>query len=154
MIVASWPRVDGVLARGARRASGIDRDTPYAGRGTLEWQFPLFKERGLDLSGCFIGTLNIIISPRTWRLLPGALMLCDVLWYENRKEDFAFSQCHLLFAETIYPAWVYVVSPGKPHHIRGPHLLEIIAQHIPGITYGATVTLEINPEEIEVSRPS
>jgi hypothetical protein len=153
MATASWQRVSGTVIRGARRTSGIDRDTPYGGRSTLEWQMPLFKERGLDLSACFVGTLNMQITPATWSMVPSEPTFRDVRWYEGRSEDFFFSQCRLFFGGTMYSAWVYCASPGKPHPIRGPHLLEIIAEKIPGIQYGSHVEIELNPAEIRINEP-
>ncbi|MDO8482043.1 MAG: hypothetical protein Q7S75_03095 [bacterium] len=149
----SWQRVKGVVIRGARRTSNIDGNSPY-GRGTLELQFPLFRELGLDLSGCFMGTLDIRINPRTWVMVPTEPTFHGIKWFAGKEEDFFFSKCWLTFAGKTYLAWLYCASPGKPHYIRGPSLFEVIAEKIPNIGYGDTVMLEINPEDIRINDPT
>lgn len=146
----AWQVVQGVVIRGARRASNIDGDSPY-GRGTLEFQFPIFRERGLDLSSCFVGTLNVSIAPKTWAMVPNEMTFREVKWYPGKREDFFFSKSVLVFRGKRYPACVYCASPGKPHYLRGPSLLEIITEKITEIKYGDTVMLEINPEDIRIS---
>lgn len=151
--MVAWQRVNGRLIRGARQTSNVDRNSPYRA-GTLELQFPMFRERGLDLSACFRGTLNVLIEPRTWAMVPAEPTFRNVLWHKNHiPEDFFFSQCRLMFGRMVYPAWVYCASPGKPHYLRGPSLLEIIAEKVPEIKYGDMVALEINPEDIRISDP-
>ena len=48
-----WPRAD-------------PRNTPTV---HLERQLPIFKSRGLDLGGCYLGTLNIDIRPMVFEMM-------------------------------------------------------------------------------------
>jgi hypothetical protein len=48
--MTEWTYVNGILAQGYRVASGPSADYPY---GALDRQRPIFKTRGLDLSGYF-----------------------------------------------------------------------------------------------------
>lgn len=143
-------RVSGVVVQGARKASGMDENSSY-GRGTIELQMPLFRERGLDLSSCFAGTLNVSIAPKVHTILIPEPTFRNVVWYKNHvAENFFFSKCRICFGEETYPAWVYgqELKPGHPVH--SPSLIEILAEKIPGITYGSAVILELNPAEVQI----
>lgn len=66
MATPAWTLVRGVLVQGYGVASGPSKDYPYS---ALDRQRPIFKERGLDLSGYFNGTLNIDIRPFEFNLV-------------------------------------------------------------------------------------
>ena len=53
---AEW--LTGRLCSGHGVASGRSNESPYP-NGTIRMQAPVFKALGLDLSGCYFGTLNI-----------------------------------------------------------------------------------------------
>ncbi|CAN0601182.1 unnamed protein product, partial [Ectocarpus sp. 12 AP-2014] len=60
-------KVKGKVIPGYGVASGKGRDARYP-EGTLKLQLPFFKERGLHLENYFLGTLNIDISPFTYKI--------------------------------------------------------------------------------------
>jgi hypothetical protein len=58
--------VTGVVEPGFGYASGA-RSEKYP-EGTINLQRPHFAERGLDISHCFAGTINLSIAPRRFRI--------------------------------------------------------------------------------------
>jgi|SRR3989338_4309583 len=147
----AWVRVPGVVTPGYQNASGRNPHTQARyGAGTLELQFPIFKQMGLDLSACFAGTLNVRIVG-TFRLLGRERVFRNVRWFETREpETFYFSACRLYFRGKVHAAWVYypVKKPGVKN--LGPSTFEIVAEFIPGISYGDVVEIEVNLDEVEI----
>ena len=144
-----WTLIHGILVQGYRVASGPSRDYPY---GALDRQRPLFKERGLDLSACFNGTLNIDIRPITFKLVKPEFTFQHVEWTDlHPPEHFSFSRCKVIHKDIQYEGWVYYPHPEtKLRHFQNPSLLEVIAVHIPDIKYGDELDVLLNPEEIHV----
>jgi hypothetical protein len=148
--MSEWTRVQGILTAGYRVASGPSADYPY---GALERQRPIFKAHGLDLTGCFNGTLNIDITPRRFRLLRAEYTFRRVEWTDlHPPEDFSFSRCRVTFAGRDYDGWVYYPHPEtKRRNFQNPSLLEVIAPFIPGIRYGDALEVWVDPQEIEIN---
>ena len=144
-----WTLVQGILLQGYRVASGPSKDYPY---GALDRQRPLFKERGLDLSAYFNGTLNIDIQPNTFKLLKPEFTFHHVEWTDlHPPEHFSFSRCRVIYIDTEYDGWIYYPHPEtKLRHFQNPSLLEVIAVHIPQIKYGDKLDVLVNSEEIMV----
>ena len=141
--------VKGVIVEGHRVASGPSSDYPY---GTLEKQKPFFKALGLDLENIYNGTLNISIHPLTFEMKNPEFTFERVEWTDlHPPETFSFSRCAVLFKGTRYPGWVYYPHPGtKVRHFQQPSMIEILAEFIPGIQYGAEIEIELNGEEIHL----
>jgi len=146
-----WTSVRGIIVQGYRVASGPSKDYPY---GALDRQRPIFKSRGLDLSGYFNGTLNIDIRPHTFKLIKPEYTFHHVEWTDlHPPEHFSFSRCKVIHKIVQYEGWVYYPHPEtKLRHFQNPSLLEVIAYEIPEIKYSDEVQVLVNPEEIEVSR--
>jgi hypothetical protein len=144
-----WTLIHGILVQGYRVASGPSKDYPY---GALERQRPFFKARGLDLSACFNGTLNIDIRPITFKLVKPEFTFQHVEWTDlHPPEHFSFSRCKVIHKDIEYEGWVYYPHPEtKLRHFQNPSLLEVIAVHIPDIKYGDELDVLLNPEEIHV----
>jgi hypothetical protein len=148
-----WISLPGIIIQGYRVASGPSKDYPY---GALDRQRPIFKSRGLDLSGYFNGTLNIDIRPHTFKLIKPENTFQQVEWTDlHPPEHFSFSHCKVIHKDIEYEGWVYYPHPEtKLRHFQNPSLLEVIAYPIPGIKYGDELQVQVNPEELEVSRAS
>src|SRR5262245_56144692 len=133
------------------RRIGTSQDYPY---GALDRQRPHFALHGLDLSEYFNGTLNIDISPRTFRLFNPELTFHDVTWTDlHSPEHFSFSRCKVVFEQTEYDGWVYYPHPEtKLRNFQNPSLIEVIAMPIPDIQYGDDLQVLLNPQEIRVER--
>ena len=142
-------KVNGILVRGYGVASGPSKDYPY---GALDRQRPLFKERGLDLGEYFNGTLNINISPRSFRMLHPQFTFRQVRWTDlHPPEDFSFSACSVLFGGREYDGWIYYPHPEtKLRHFQNPSLLEVIAKPIAGIRHGDALEVLVNPAEVRL----
>jgi len=146
---SKWILLHGVVVQGYRVASGPSKDYPY---GALDRQKPIFKLKGLDLSGYFNGTLNVDIRPHTFELIKPEFNFWNVAWTDlHPPEHFSFSHCKVIYKEIEYGGWVYYPHPEtKVRHFQDPSLLEVIAYPIPGIEYGHKLLVLINGEEIKI----
>ncbi len=144
--------VTGILRRGYGVASGPSPDYPY---GALERQIPIFKERGLDLSHFYRGTLNVDIAPCTFKLIHPEFTFREVRWTDlHPPETFSFSRCQVKHAGRLYEGWMYYPHPEtKLRNFQNPSLLEIIARHIPGVRTGEQLEVRVNSERVEIRRP-
>ena len=148
----SWHRLTGILMQGHQVASRPSAAYPYS---SLEKQKPYFKERGLDLSPYFNGTLNISIAPLEFEMTKPELTFPLVEWTDlHPPETFSFSRCKVKFEENDYDGWAYYPHPEtKKTHFQNPSLMEIICYEIPNIKYGDLVEVEINSNEITINKP-
>ena len=151
--MTQWTTIHGILVEGYRVASGPSKDYPY---GALDRQRPIFKARGLDLSGYFNGTLNIDISPFTFTMVKPEFTFQHVEWTDlHPPEHFSFSHCRVVFKDIEYNGWVYYPHPEtKLRHFQNPSLLEVIAKPITGIGYGDEIDVFLNSDEIAVNATS
>jgi len=149
-MTTNWVNLTGVILRGYRVASGPSADYPY---GALDRQRPLFKARGLDLGGCFNGSLNIDISPCTFKMIHPEFTFEHVEWTDlHPPETFSFSRCQVIHHDIEYAGWVYYPHPEtKLRNFQNPSLLEVIALPIAGLQYGDPIQVRLNPDEISVS---
>lgn len=147
----NWAPVEGVVTSGYQVASGKSQNSPYP-RGTLEMQLPFFKDLGLDISKYYLGTLNISISPKEFKLNKPQYTFRNVKWSpEHDTEDFSFSRCQVIFNGSKYDALIYYPHPEtKINHFQNPSILEVIAVPIPDIKYGNHVTVEINTSQVSI----
>ena len=143
--------VKGILAKGYGVASGPSADYPY---GALERQVPIFKERGLDLTGCYLGTLNIDIRPLGYQPVNPEFTFRDVRWTDlHPPEHFSFSRCTVVHARVRYDGWIYYPHPEtKRRNFQDPGLLEVIARFIPNVHSGDELMVYLNPERIALRR--
>ena len=141
-----------LLFRAIEFASGPSQDYPY---GTLERQKPIFKSRGLNLDGCFNGTLNIDIRPYTFQLIKPEFTFHNVEWTDlHPPEHFSFSRCKVVYKDIEYEGWVYYPHPEtKRRHFQNPSLLEVIAHKIPELQYGDLIHVLVNPDEVSAGGP-
>ena len=142
--------INGIVVQGYRVASGPSKDYPY---GALNRQRPIFKTRGLDLNDFFNGTLNIDISPRTFKLIKPEYTFEHVEWTDlHPPEHFSFSKCKVIYKTVEYDGWIYYPHPEtKLRHFQNPSLLEVIATPILEIKYGDEVQVLVNPHEVEIN---
>ena len=126
-----WVRLKGNLRQGYGVASGQSLQYPY---GSLERQVPIFRARGLDLTGCFLGTLNIDIRPLVFELVEPEYTFRDVRWTDlHPPEHFSFSRCRVAHESTECEGWIYYPHPEtKQRHFHDPSLMEVIAPFVPG----------------------
>ena len=130
------------LVEGHGVASGKTEDSrfPY---GTIAMQMPYFKERGLELSSFFKGSLNLDVSPYSFDLLEPDCSFMQIKWSQDLPaENFSFYSCSLVVSESgfesiSYGGFIYRPHPStKPGFHQNPNVLQVIAPFIPNLTYG------------------
>ncbi len=117
--------------------------------GTLRMQLPFFLERGLDLSGFHLGTLNVSIAPVRYRVGKARHTFGEVKWHPTEPaEDFSFFDV-VVHRDDGAPVagFVYFPHPDtKPTHFQKADVLELLLPWVEGLGYGRTVRLVV-PEE-------
>jgi hypothetical protein len=150
-MTSAWTSVPGVLVKGYGVASGPSQDYPY---GTLERQIPIFRERGLDLSAYFLGTLNIDIRPATFDLVKPEFTFRDVRWTDlHPPEHFSFSRCKVVHQTATHDGWIYYPHPEtKRRNFQNRSLIEVIAAFIARLNYGDPLEILLNPDRIALGQ--
>ncbi len=135
--------LQGVVVRGHGVASGQAAGSPYP-QGSVVMQMPFFKARGLDLSNCWAGTVNVSIAPRTWSLLQADHCFERLAWtHLHPPETFSFVRLHMLWRAKSIGAWLYYPHPEtKAAHHQNANVMEIIAPRLDGLAYGDAVALQ------------
>ncbi len=142
--------VSGTVIEGQRVASLPSKEYPYP---TLEKQKPYFRERGLDLDRFHLGTLNISIAPKRFEMHKPEYTFPLVPWTDlHPPETFSFSSCKVRFQGQEYEGMIYYPHPAtKIRHFQNPSVIEVLAEFIPNLAYGARVALLLNPDEIGIT---
>jgi hypothetical protein len=146
-----WLHLKGKLIQGHQVASRPSREYPYS---ALEKQKPFFKNLGLDLYEYFNGTLNVSIAPYAFNMAKPEITFELVEWTDlHPPETFSFSRCKIKFEGKGYDGWIYYPHPEtKKTHFQDPSTVEIISYEIPNIKYGDWAEIEINSNEITISK--
>ena len=141
-------RVHGAVVRGHGVASGRSGDRRFPG-GTIAMQIPHFRALGLDLAGFFPGTINVDVSPWSFRPGPAARRFERVAWHPTMPaETFSFARVTLVRHGVRHAALVYWPHPEtKPEHFQPAGVVEILAPRIDGIEPGDAVAIESDPDQ-------
>lgn len=146
----------GMVTRGYRVASGAGGDPRFPG-GTIAPQLPFFRDRiaGFDawLEGpAFPGTINLTFAGCEVTLPEPDFVLPAVAWTPCfPPETFLLSRCMLVAGAVHHPAFAYRPDPAtKPDHFQPAGILELLAAFVPGLAYGAEVTLRHKPGAIRI----
>ena len=163
------------VLEGWRVASGTSSKDPMFNDdgGTIRLQIEEFKKRGLDLDLYFggkkdeayiCGTLGLDVTPLTVTIVEPEYYFTSVRWtdkfdkkdeegtvIEEFLENFYLSEAEVEFEGRTYKGLLYIADPAtKPGHHQPPTRIEVIAQKIPSINYGDTVTLHYNERAISL----
>lgn len=151
MAKSYFTAVTGIVKPGHQVASGNAPNSPYE-RGTLLMQLPFFRDLGLDLTGLFLGTLNISIAPYTFKLTQPQYTFPLVKWHPNYEaETFSFSSCKVIHLDKSYEGLIYYPHPEtKIGHFQDDSIIEVIAPKISNLDYGDRLKLEINPQQVQL----
>lgn len=149
--VARMTEIVAAVVRGHQIASGMAQNNPYP-QGSLAMQFPLFWERGLDLSHCYQGTLNLDISPLTFEIVKPDITFQHLAWASGfPPETFSFVACALLHQDEWIGGYIYYPHPEtKIGHFQSKSTLEIIAPFIDDLGYGDTVRMRLDDSKIKL----
>ena len=141
----------GKIKRGHGVASGKAGDPRYP-EGTLKMQYPYFKDRGLDLSPYFLGTINLDIAPFIYEIRRPKLFLENVNWSEFiPPENFYFFDLVLYYKNKSYQGLIYMPDPAtKVEHEQKKTVLELILPKIHELNYGDQVEIEVFPDQLLV----
>ncbi len=140
-------KIEGRISSGHGVASGKAGDPRYP-EGTLKEQFPYFKEKGLDLTPYFMGTINLDISPYNYKIGTPKLFLERIHWSVYiPPENFYFFDLKLFKDGKVFEGLIYMPDPQtKVEHEQQSSILELILPEIPDLEYGDTVLIEV-PEQ-------
>ena len=143
--------VSGIIRSGHGVASGNGKDERYP-KGTLHLQFPHFLERGLDLRPFYMGTINLDISPCSYKILKPKYFFENIDWSEYiPPENFYFFDVSLHYIYKTYKGLVYMPDPEtKNDHIQNPAILELILPEIEGLKYADTVYISLRKDQLEI----
>lgn len=135
--------IGGTVKRGYGVASGCGGD-PRFPRGTIRLQVPHFRRRGLDLSDCHPGTINLDIAPRRFVPHRPDYRFESVRWSaEVPAETFSFPSCVISHGMRRVQGWVYYPHPEtKPEHFHDASTVELLAPWLAGLHCGAPLTVE------------
>ncbi len=128
------------LVPGHGIASGRSQNSPYPG-GSIEMQMPFFQQGGVDLTNCFLGTLNLSIAPSIFDLYAPEYRFQNVNWTNViPPENFSLTPCQIVVGAKTYDCWVYYHEPEtKVVHFQSASMIEVIAPYIDGIESGSQV---------------
>ena len=135
--------LSGRVVAGHGVASGRSSSSPYPA-GTIALQRPLFAARGLDLSDCFAGTLNVSFAPQELVLTSPEVTFERLDWSDRHPpETFSFWKIELhQNGAPPCPAWIYRPHPEtKQRHWQPPSMVEVLAPFQPDLKEGSSVCL-------------
>jgi hypothetical protein len=156
VMTISWQTIPARVVEGHRVASGQNGNPLFSG-GTLRMQAPHFRALGVDLGTYHGGTLNVSIAPRHYRVIKPRLTFRQVKWHPTEPaEDFSFFDVRLLRAAAPpVGGFIYYPHPDtKPAHFQDPDVLELLLPFVDGLSYGATLRLEVPPEQMLILLPA
>ena len=147
-------KVNGLICKGHGVASGLSDGHRYP-KGTLYEQLPHFKERGLDLTPCFLGTVNLDISPYKFVIGKPKYFFEAIPWSDYiPPENFYFFDVTLNFEDKEYLGFIYMPDPlTKVDHIQEKSILELIMPKIPGLAYGMKACIEVEDKQLQFFKP-
>lgn len=140
------------ILRGHRVASGSNGNPIFPG-GTLRMQVPFFLERGLDLRGFYMGTLNVSVAPLQYRVGTPTHTFPRLRWHPTEPpEDFSFFDL-VLIRPSLPEVFGFVYYPHpetKPTHFQSPDTLELLLPFVDGLAYGQETSLATRPNQLTV----
>ena len=142
----------GRLCAGHGVASGISKESPYPD-GTIRMQYPVFKSLGLDLSGCYFGTLNLDFAPLEVSLSNPDHLFKKVQWTNlHPSETFSFWSVQIKTPQSeVVNGWIYYPHPEtKSRHWQPPTTLELLAPRLEGVETGGVIHLYDRDQRIKL----
>ncbi|TQV89006.1 hypothetical protein [Aliikangiella coralliicola] len=141
--------IPAVVTQGYMIASGKNKQSPYP-MGSIQMQIPHFNQRGLNLERYYPATLNLLISPKTFKILKADYLFQNVNWAQGfPAEDFSFITCEIEFQKRWFNSFIYYPHPEtKIDHFQNESTLEVITDYLSGIEYGDMVNLKVSSEKL------
>ena len=112
-------------------------------------QAPHFRARGLDLVPFVMATVNVDLAPHRLVLREPRWTFADVEWTRvHPPETFSFVECTVTRDDEQVDGLVYHPHPEtKPMHHQPSTVVELLLPHLPGLTPGETLTLQVDPRQ-------
>ncbi|WP_411030646.1 hypothetical protein [Spongiimicrobium sp. 3-5] len=134
-------------------ASGKNGDQRYP-KGTISQQLPHFEARGLDLTSYFKGTLNVDITPYSYKIGNPKHFFEQVNWSDHiAPENFYFFDITLFYKNEAYEGLIYMPDPKtKEEHVQMPTTLELMLPKVNGLQYGDKIFVLVNEKQLKVSK--
>jgi hypothetical protein len=150
--------IEGIVVAGHGVASGrsaLTANNPYP-EGTIAMQEPHFKARGLDLSHCHKGTINLDLAPTTWDLLQADHCFENLRWtHLHPPETFSFVSIQAIYQGASHDGWVYFPHPEtKAAHFQSRSVMELLLPRLEGLQSGASLTLRMDPRKLRLNDPA
>lgn len=144
-------KIKAVVIPGHGVASGQGNDPRYP-EGTLKAQYEHFQKRGLDLLQYFTGTVNVDISPYSFRIRQPKYFFENIQWSDHiPPENFYFFDVALQFNGEVYEGLIYMPDPAtKEDHFQEPTTLELLLPKIDNVSYGDSVLINVKEEQLEL----
>lgn len=132
-------RIEGIVKKGYGLAS-------Y----TINKQKPFFKEKIPSIDRIRTGTINLDVSPKSINVKSFDFFFQDVFWDKKFPiEDFGLICIkEIIVNGSIYKNPGFLYFPNKSPHVSNLSQIEIIAEPIKEICYGAKVFVEIDDSVI------
>ena len=143
-------KVVATIVPGHRVASGQNGNPRFPG-GTLKMQLPHFAALGLDLSGYYLGTVNVSIAPAKYRVVEPRQTFRAVKWHPTEPaEDFSFFDVGVDWpGGGPERGLIYFPHPEtKPEHFQDESVLELLLPWTPELTYGQVINLRVPTEQM------
>jgi hypothetical protein len=150
-------QIVGKVIAGHGVASGRSVGTaanPYP-QGSIALQMPYFAALGLDLSDCFLGTVNLSIAPHSWQLLSANHCFEKLTWtHLHPPETFSFVRIQVVRDHQRVQGWLYHPHPEtKAAHHQSASVMELILPVIAELTTGDMLALHYPPDRIQINDP-
>ena len=142
------PWMTGTVISGHGVASGRSHNSPYPA-GTIALQAPHFAARGIDLSDCWPGTINLDFDPCEVRFREPDHCVEDLLWTEHHPpETFSLWRIELRVGGALpVKGWIYRPHPEtKQRHWQPESMLELLAPSLPEVVTGGSMSIR-DPED-------
>lgn len=141
-----WRWLPGRRIAGHGVASGRAAHSPYPA-GSIALQLPFFRQRGIDLSRYFPGTLNVDLAPHM--PLAGRPVFDGRLrWFGDLEERFVLTPVALRHAGAVHEGlWYYPHPDTKPGHFQRPTVVELLLPWVPALADAAQVEVGFLPAD-------
>lgn len=147
--------VQGIVRAGHGVASGRSAGTasnPYP-QGSIAMQVPFFKALGLDLSPCFLGTINLDIAPQSWQLLQADHCFEKLRWTDlHPPETFSFLAMQVQWLGAWHAGWLYYPHiETKATHFQSRSVMELLCPKLVGLQTGMPLIVRCPARSVGLS---
>jgi hypothetical protein len=105
-------------------------------QGTITLQKPLLLPHFPEIASCHNGTINLLLDCPLEIRLPD-IVTPPIRWRPNEpefEEGFGLKRIAFLLDDARYVAWIYIAEHSP--HLFKTGVVELVAEHIPGVSYG------------------